>query len=169
MELGFSVAKAGRYRLRVLATAAPDFGIVRAALNGKSLGPAMDLYSGRICPAGSLELGTLEMPVGPHRLRVKAVGEIRLAGVRLRVGRGGPVSAGEVRRAARPELALCMGRAPAYRPLDSLVALHGVAEPGEALWLPPKDFEMGLPRYLPKGIRGVVVIFSSSGWVRVFG
>ncbi len=75
VELGFSVAKAGRYRLRVLATAAPDFGIVRASLDGKSLGPALDLYSGRICPAGSLELGTLEIPVGPHRLRVKAVGK----------------------------------------------------------------------------------------------
>ncbi len=73
VELGFSVPKAGRYRLRVLATAAPDFGIVRAALDGKPLGPATDLYSGRVCPAGSLELGTWEMPAGRHRLRVKAV------------------------------------------------------------------------------------------------
>jgi hypothetical protein len=75
VELGLSVPKAGRYRLRVLATAAPDFGIVRAALDGKSLAAAFDLYAGRICPAGSLELGTLEMPAGPHRLRVTAVGK----------------------------------------------------------------------------------------------
>ena len=67
--------KAGRYRLRVLASAAPDFGIVRAALDGKSLGAAFDLYAGRVCPAGSLELGTFEMPAGPHRLRVTAVGK----------------------------------------------------------------------------------------------
>ena len=75
VELGFSVPKAGRYRLRVLATAGPDFGIVRAALDGKPVGPAFDLYSGRVCPAGSLELGTLDMPAGPHRLRVTAVGK----------------------------------------------------------------------------------------------
>ncbi len=75
VELGFSVAKAGRYRLRVLASAAPDFGIVRAALDGKPVGAATDLYSGRVCPAGSLELGAFDMPAGPHRLRVKAVGK----------------------------------------------------------------------------------------------
>ena len=75
VELGFAVPKAGRYRLRVLATAAPDFGIVRVALDGKPVGPAFDLCSGRICPAGSLELGTLEIPAGPQRLRVTAVGK----------------------------------------------------------------------------------------------
>jgi hypothetical protein len=75
VELGFSVPKADRYRLRVLATAAPDFGIVRAALDGKPVGPEFDLYSGRVSPAGSLELGTLEMPAGRHRLRVTAVGK----------------------------------------------------------------------------------------------
>ena len=75
VELGFSVPKAGRYRLRVLASAAPDFGIVRAALDGKSLGAAFDLYAGRVCPAGSLELGSLDIPAGSHRLRVTAVGK----------------------------------------------------------------------------------------------
>ena len=103
VELGFSVPKAGRYRLRVLASAAPDFGIVRAALDGKPLGPALDLYAGRVCPAGSLELGTLEMPAGPHRLRSQGRGqECRLAGVCLRVGRRGPAIASEVRWPARP-------------------------------------------------------------------
>jgi hypothetical protein len=75
VELGFSVPKGGRYRLRVLASAGPDFGTVRAALDGKPLGAAFDLYAGRVCPAGSLELGILEIPAGPHRLRVKAVGK----------------------------------------------------------------------------------------------
>jgi len=75
VELGFSVPKAGRYRLRMLATAAPDFGIVRAALDGKPLSMAFDLYAGRICPAGSLELGAFEMQAGRHRLRVTAVGK----------------------------------------------------------------------------------------------
>jgi hypothetical protein len=75
VELGFSVPQAGRYRVRVLASAGPDFGIVREALDGQPWGAASDLYSGRVCPAGSLELGTLDLPAGPHRLRVKAVGK----------------------------------------------------------------------------------------------
>ena len=74
VELGFAVRKAGRYRLRVLATAAPDFGKVRAALDGKPAGPVFDLYCGRVCPSGSLELGTHDLAAGPHRLRFTAVG-----------------------------------------------------------------------------------------------
>ena len=73
VELGFSVPKAGRYRLRLPATAAPDFGIVRAALDGKSSGAAFDLYSGRVSPAGGLESGTFEMSAGSHWLCVTAV------------------------------------------------------------------------------------------------
>jgi hypothetical protein len=75
VELGFSAPKAGRYRVRVLATAAPDFGIVRAALDGRVVELEFDLYCGRVCPAGSLELGTPEMSAGPHRLRITAVGK----------------------------------------------------------------------------------------------
>ena len=73
--LAFSVPKTGRYRLRVLATAAPDFGIVRVALDGRPVGEPFDLYAGRVCPAGSLELGTIEIAAGPKRLRVTAVGK----------------------------------------------------------------------------------------------
>ena len=74
VELGFAVRKRGRYRLRVLATAAPDFGTVRAALDGKPAGPVSDLYSGRVCPSGSLELGTHDLTAGPHSLRFTAAG-----------------------------------------------------------------------------------------------
>jgi hypothetical protein len=69
VELGFQVRKPGRYRLRVLATAAPDFGIVRVSLDGKPQSPDFDLYSGRVCPAGSLELGGHELTAGIHKLR----------------------------------------------------------------------------------------------------
>jgi hypothetical protein len=75
VELGFSVPKAGRYRLRVLGTAGPDYGVIRAAIDGRLVGRAFDLYSGRVSPAGSLELGTLEIPAGRHRLRIAAVGK----------------------------------------------------------------------------------------------
>jgi hypothetical protein len=75
VELEFTARKAGRYRLRALATAAPDYGRIRAALDGKPLEPDFDLYSGRVCPAGSLELGTWNFSAGRHRLRFTAVGK----------------------------------------------------------------------------------------------
>ena len=75
VELGLEVRKAGRYRVRVLATAGPDFGKVRIALDGKRLGPDFDLYSGRVSPSGSLELGIHELSAGPHRVRFQAVGK----------------------------------------------------------------------------------------------
>ena len=47
MELTFGVRVSGRYRLRVLATTAPDFGAVRHRLDGRAPEPVFDLYSGR--------------------------------------------------------------------------------------------------------------------------
>ena len=75
VELGFRVREAGRYRLRVLATMAPNFGIIRIALDGKILGSDFDLYSGRVSPTGSLELGVQELTSGNHILRFDVVGK----------------------------------------------------------------------------------------------
>lgn len=75
VTLGFTVGKAGRYRVRVLATAAPDFATIRANLDGKRIEPDFDLYGGRVSPAGSLELGLHDLDVGEHRLRFTAVGK----------------------------------------------------------------------------------------------
>jgi hypothetical protein len=69
VELAMEVRKPGRYRLRVLATAAPDFGTIRMALDGKRLEPQFDLYCGRVSPSGTLELGTHAFTAGQHRLR----------------------------------------------------------------------------------------------------
>ena len=77
--MGFDVPKPGRYRLRVLATAAPDFGIVRVALDGNFLAQEFDLYSGRVCSAGSLELGTHDLSSGRHRLRFMAANKSAVA------------------------------------------------------------------------------------------
>jgi hypothetical protein len=76
VELAFDVERAGRHRLRVLATAAPDFGIVRVALSGDH-GNDFDLYSGRVCPSGSLELGTFDFKPGRVELRFTAAGKNR--------------------------------------------------------------------------------------------
>ena len=75
VELGLSIRDTRRYRLRVLATAAPDFGTVQVALDGKSVGLEFDLYSGRGCPSGALELGTHALTAGQHRLRFTTVGK----------------------------------------------------------------------------------------------
>jgi hypothetical protein len=74
VELEFAVPKTARYRLRVLATAAPDFGTIRMSLGGQS-SPTFDLYSGRVSASGSLELGSYDFPAGKNRLRFSAVGK----------------------------------------------------------------------------------------------
>jgi hypothetical protein len=73
VELGLSIRVARRYRLRVLATAAPDYGVVRPELDGSPAGADSDLYSGRVCPSGALELGTHALTAGQHRLRFTVV------------------------------------------------------------------------------------------------
>ena len=74
-ELALVVRKAGRYRLRVLGAVAPDYGIVRVTLDGTPAGRDFDLYSGRLSPSGSLELGTFDLTAGRHRLRFACVGK----------------------------------------------------------------------------------------------
>ena len=78
--LRFDVMDAGEYRVRLLATAAPDFGRIRIALDGKPAGPEVDLYAGRVSPSGALELGVHELAAGPHQLRVTSVGKAEASG-----------------------------------------------------------------------------------------
>jgi hypothetical protein len=74
VELEFAVPKAARYRLHVLATAAPDFGTIRMSLGAQS-SPTFDLYCGRVSPSGPLEVGTYDFTAGKHRLRFTVVGK----------------------------------------------------------------------------------------------
>jgi hypothetical protein len=75
VEIGFNTDSAGTYRVRLLATAAPDYGIIRFSLDGVLVDGEFDLYSGRVCPAGSLELGVVTLEPGEHRLRIENVGK----------------------------------------------------------------------------------------------
>ncbi len=70
IDLAFAVKKAGRYRLDLLGTAAPDFGVLRVAVNGKLCESTFDLYSGRVSPSGALGLGEFLLTAGKHRLRL---------------------------------------------------------------------------------------------------
>ncbi|WP_442483823.1 C1 family peptidase [Aeoliella sp. SH292] len=74
VELDFPVAKPGKYRVRLLATASPESGVVEAMLDDHSP-EKIDLYSGELSPAGSLELGTHELPAGVHRVTVRVLGK----------------------------------------------------------------------------------------------
>jgi papain like protease len=75
VELEFHVRKAGRYRLRVVGTVAPDYGIIRIALDGKPTGRQFDLYSGMVGPSGPLELGVHDMAATKHTIRFTAIGK----------------------------------------------------------------------------------------------
>jgi len=75
VRLAFEVPKPGRYRVRILGTAGPDFGTVTTALDGKNVPGTFDLYCGRVSPAGSLELGTHQLAAGGHTLRITSVGK----------------------------------------------------------------------------------------------
>ena len=75
IELAMNVHKSGVYRLRALATAAPDFGTIRVALDGRLLAPQFDLYCGRVSPSGSLELGNFTFVAGQHRIRFVSSGK----------------------------------------------------------------------------------------------
>ena len=59
----------------MLATAAPDFGTIRMALDGKWLEPQFDLYCGRVSPSGTLELGPHVFTAGRHHVRFANTGK----------------------------------------------------------------------------------------------
>ncbi len=80
VELAIEVRKPGTYRFRVLATAGPDFGRIRIALDGKWLGPHFDLYCGRVSPSGTLELGAHDFTAGRHRIRFSNKGKNAASG-----------------------------------------------------------------------------------------
>ena len=75
LVLRFTVPTAQSYRARLLATSAPDFGRIHVQLDGKEAGPEFNLYAGRVCPSGSLELGTHDLSQGDHTLRVHVDGK----------------------------------------------------------------------------------------------
>lgn len=74
IELTFDVREEGTYRIRILASGAPDYGRMRASVDGQDASEAFDLRSGRVCPAGALELGQQKLTAGRHTLRLSAAG-----------------------------------------------------------------------------------------------
>ena len=75
VELAFALRRGGRYRVDLLATCAPDYARVQVFLDGRRLGPVLDLYGSGVYPSGPLELGGAFLRRGTHRLRVTVVGK----------------------------------------------------------------------------------------------
>jgi hypothetical protein len=74
LELAFLVAKAGTYQLLAQFTKAVDYGIVQLSLDGKKLGPPVDLFHDGVVPTGEIDLGTRELSAGEHTLMVEITG-----------------------------------------------------------------------------------------------
>ena len=68
------VKAAGKYRLGMQLTKAPDYGIVQLYLDGKKLGEPIDLYRKAVRPTGVLAMGAHELTAGEHKLTVEIVG-----------------------------------------------------------------------------------------------
>jgi hypothetical protein len=74
VEMSFPVARTGRYRVRVLATTAPDYAKLLTFLDNKTITPDFDLYGATVLPSDPLELGTHELAAGSHQLRFLVIG-----------------------------------------------------------------------------------------------
>ncbi|MBN2451061.1 MAG: C1 family peptidase [Lentisphaeria bacterium] len=68
------VAEAGVYDLGLYATRAPDYGIVRVSLDGRTLAAGVDLHAAEVVPSGLLPLGRLRLEAGKRTLEFECVG-----------------------------------------------------------------------------------------------
>jgi hypothetical protein len=66
------VARAGRYRLDLYLTQAPDYGIVEVTVDGRLLGGAYDAWAPWVMPSGPVPLGERVLSAGKHELVFRA-------------------------------------------------------------------------------------------------
>jgi hypothetical protein len=74
LELAFPVKAAGKYKLGMQLTKAPDYGIVQLSLDGQKLGKPIDLYRKSVRPTGGLAMGEHDLTAGEHKLTVEIIG-----------------------------------------------------------------------------------------------
>lgn len=74
LDLALPVAQAGKYRVSLQLTKAPDYGIVQLYLDGQKLGEPIDLYHPSVVASGPLTLGQREFTAGEHKLTIEIVG-----------------------------------------------------------------------------------------------
>lgn len=69
------VGQAGRFRLDLSATRAPDFGTLRVFLDERLIGQPFEGYAADVTPVRSITLGTVYLAAGSHRLRFEVTGK----------------------------------------------------------------------------------------------
>ena len=74
LDLALPVKQAGKYRLGMQLTKAPDYGIVQLYLDGQKLGEPIDLYHESVVATGLLAMGEHDLTAGDHKLTVEIVG-----------------------------------------------------------------------------------------------
>jgi hypothetical protein len=74
LDLAIPVAKAGKYRVAMQFTKAPDYGIVQLYLNGEKLGNPLDLYETSVVPFGPINFGSHDLQAGNQKLTVELLG-----------------------------------------------------------------------------------------------
>ncbi len=74
LEIALPVEKSGRYKVGVVLTKAPDYGIVLLRLDGKKTGPPIDLYHTTVTNSPPIPLGKHQLSQGKHTLGVEIVG-----------------------------------------------------------------------------------------------
>ena len=74
LTLAVPVKEDGRYKITAQLTKARDYGIVQLSFDGEKTGEPLDLYNPEVIPSGSVNLGTLDLKKGGHRLTIEIVG-----------------------------------------------------------------------------------------------
>jgi putative membrane-bound dehydrogenase-like protein len=74
LRLVVPVKKEGTYQVSAILTSAPDYGIVQLSLDGRKLGPPIDLYNPTVISTPPLPLGTHKLSAANHELTVDIVG-----------------------------------------------------------------------------------------------
>ncbi len=74
LDLAVPVKEAGKFKLSMQFTKAPDYGIVQMYLDGQKLGGALDLYHPSVIPSGPVTLGEFSLTPGQHKLAVEILG-----------------------------------------------------------------------------------------------
>jgi len=74
VEFAVPVPRPGRYQLTAVLTRSFDYGLVQAAVNGRTVGTPVDTYAPRIEPGLAVELGTVEVADTAVRVRFEVTG-----------------------------------------------------------------------------------------------
>jgi len=77
LAFAFPVEKAGRFRLDVYATRAPDYARIEVKVDGRKTGKQIDTYAEDVEPTGRISLGTMNLDAGQHGLSFRVVGKNR--------------------------------------------------------------------------------------------